>query len=267
MTLKTCHAGLTHVGRARENNQDRWFADRRAGLYLVADGMGGGPAGELAAQVVADTLPALVERRLPAGADLAAPETQEALLAAIGELSDRLYQESRQQPGLSGMGSTVVLGLLRGAQALVAHLGDSRAYLLRDGRLERLTQDHSIVELLLETGDIQPEEVAGHPARGQLTRFVGMPGEPLPEARLLELRAGDRLLLCSDGLSGMVSDEQLREILGQGKWPRGACRKLINAANRAGGRDNVTAVVVDLLLAQSDSSSAQTRRLDNVSKA
>lgn len=246
MTLKARYAGLTDIGRVRLQNEDRWFADSGASLFLVADGMGGGPGGRLAAEIVVEMLPRLLGRRLRDGKDFARSEVQDAVLAAIRDLSDRLRRESQAQMGLTGMGSTVVLMLVRGCDALIAHMGDSRAYLLRSGRLERLIKDHSIVELLIETGDITPQEAAAHPARGQLTRFVGMPGEALPEARLVELNPGDRLLLCTDGLTGLVNDERIAAILDSEKMREQACNQLITAAIEAGGQDNVTAVVVDV---------------------
>ena len=187
-------AGLTDRGRVRSQNQDRWFADARRGLFIVADGMGGGPAGSVAAQVVVDALPPLLEQRLPDVSSLKEPEAIPSLLAVLEHLSNRIRAESRGQPGLDGMGATVVLALVRGGQALIAHMGDSRAYLWRDSRLARLTRDHSLIQLLLDCGEITPEQAAEHPSRGQVTRFVGMPEASLPEARLVRLKPGDRLL-------------------------------------------------------------------------
>jgi protein phosphatase len=244
----TTSAGLSDRGRVRPQNDDRWFADDRRGLFIVADGMGGGPAGGVAAQIVVDALPTLVEQRL-AGAAASSLETAEAVPAVeaiLEHLSDRLRAETRGQPGLEGMGTTVVMLLVRGGQALIAHMGDSRAYLCRHGRLARLTRDHSLVQLLIDCGEITPEQAAGHPARGQVTRFVGMPEAALPEARLVPLAPGDRLLLCTDGLSGMVSDAKLLAILDETPEGAKACQRLIAEANEAGGNDNITALVVTL---------------------
>ncbi len=238
------HAGLTDVGRVRQENQDRWFADAEEGLYLIADGIGGSRDGGLAAQIVVEVLPPLLRARLQPFRDLADPTCQQELVATVAELSDRLQSESREQFGAGGLGSTVVLAVVRGTRALVAHLGDSRAYLLRGGRLQQLTHDHTLVQILIDSGEVTVQEAARHPARGQLTRYVGMPSEPLPESQLVELAADDRLLLCSDGLSGMLDGEVLTGILQRQSEPAEACRRLVEAANDAGGQDNITAVVM-----------------------
>ena len=206
--------------------------------------MGGHLAGDRAAEMVIEGLPALL-RRHPGGTfDLAGPDAAPGVIAALTELSDRVRSLSEGRPGLDGMGSTVVLALVRGTHVVIAHLGDSRAYLVRGQGLARITRDHTIVQLLVDNGEIDPEEAPTHSARGQLTRYVGMAGEALPEARCLEIQEGDRILLCSDGLTGVVNEERLLSALRAGKAPSGACRRLVDAANAAGGKDNVTAVVL-----------------------
>jgi len=238
------YAGLSDVGRVRQKNEDRWFAESQQGLFLVADGVGGAAAGGLAAQVVVEVLPPLLRKKLQGIEQLEDPLATERIVEALAELSDRLRKESVGRPGMAGTGSTVVLALVRGRVAIVAHMGDSRAYLVRRGQLEQLTKDHSLVQLLIDCGEIEPEQAATHPASGQLTRFVGMPDEALPEARLVELLPGDRLLLCSDGLTGMLDDRRLAAILKRNLRAEEACRHLVAAANEAGGKDNVTVVIV-----------------------
>ena len=238
------YAGLSDLGRVRTENEDHWFADPGQGLYLVADGIGGSAAGGLASQIVAEVLPRLFQNRFHKANDLAGPEIAKQASAALVELSERLRQESRNAVGLNGMGSTVVLALVRDRHAVVAHMGDSRAYRLRAGGMEQLTKDHTIAQLLVDRGELAPEEAASHPAHSQLTRFVGMSTGAIPETKCIELTPGDRLLLCSDGLTGMLGDQQILEILCRQAVPEEACRELIDAANRAGGKDNVTAVVV-----------------------
>jgi len=240
------HAGLSDQGRVRRQNDDYWFADSEMGLYIVADGMGGAVAGGLAAKAVVEVLPKLLRQKLEGIDKLDNPRASQRVLAALAEMSDRLQSEGSTRFGAGGVGSTVALVLLRDRFALVAHMGDSRVYLLRRGQLEQLTKDHSIVQLLLDNHEITPEEAATHPARAQLTRYVGMQGESLPEARLMKLAAADRLLLCTDGLSGMVSDPEVLSILEEQSDPEAACRELVAAANEAGGKDNVTALVVSI---------------------
>lgn len=246
MTLRITHAGLSDIGRVRRNNEDRWLADPQQGLYVVADGIGGNIGGGLAADIVVDTLPGFVRKRIKDITDLASSEAAARLKSTLSEFSNRLRSESRGEPGLDGMGSTVVLVLIRNTYALIAHMGDSRAYFLRDGTLQRLTKDHTIVQLLSDAGEISAEETATHPARGRLTHFVGMEGEPLPETRLLEIHPGDRLLLCSDGLTTLVGDQQLSSIMRHAGPPEITCVRLIQAANEAGGTDNITVIVTDV---------------------
>lgn len=237
-------AGCSDVGRVRKDNQDRWCIEPTQGLFIVADGMGGRMAGGRAAQQVVDRLPLLLAHYLERQADLATPAATEQVRAALRGLSAQLWQESAGQPGLEGMGATVVLAIIRHTHALIAWLGDSRAYLVRAGHLEQVTHDHTIVQLLLETGELRPEEAATHPARGQVTRFVGMPGEALPEARVVPFFAGDRLLLCTDGVTRMVSDLELLAFLQRPLEPGVVCQQVIAAANAAGGTDNSTALLI-----------------------
>lgn len=167
-----------------------------------------------------------------------------AVSAALLELSEHLRVETQAIPGLKGIGSTVVLVLIRDGQAIVAHLGDSRAYLLRAGHLEQLTNDHTIAQLLADRGEIPRDAVASHPSRSQLTRFVGMSADAITETTCIDLAPGDRILLCSDGLSGTLSDQRILSILNQQPDPEQACRQLIDAANAAGGKDNITVLSV-----------------------
>jgi protein phosphatase len=152
--------------------------------------------------------------------------------------------EGKSRFGLTGLGSTVVLALIRDNSALVAHMGDSRAYLSREQRLEQLTRDHTLAQLLVDCGEITSDQIATHPAQTQLTRFVGMQTQPMPETRLLELLLGDRLLLCSDGLTSMLDHDSISLILRRHQSPDVACQELIDAANEAGGKDNITVVIV-----------------------
>jgi PPM family protein phosphatase len=233
MTLAIRHACLSDRGRTHEGNEDRWHADPAWGLYLVADGM----ADERPAQKAVDLLPPLLTARLNGLEDLADPRVRQQVAAAITEVSDQIRD-------LETTGSTLVLVLVRDGLALVAHMGDSRVYLLRHGGLEQLTRDHSWLQWMVEHGEITAEEASQARSNGGPTRFLGMWGQATPELHLLELCAGDRLLLCSDGLPEMLPAEQLRAVLSREPEPEAACRRLIDAANTAGGRDNLTALVI-----------------------
>jgi protein phosphatase len=235
--ITVSHAALTDPGLTHEENQDRCYIDPDLGLYLVSDGMGEA----ISPQVVVDALPGLLRAALADVEDLADARAAAAVRAAVAEVSCRVRAENERNGDV--LGATVVLALVRGGRALVAHLGDSRAYLLRAGRLEPLTRDHSLLERLLELGWIKPEEALWR-GNGGPTRYAGMKGEAEADVRVLELRPGDRLLLCSDGLTELLDDDELREELLPPLAPAQACARLVAAANRAGGDDNITAVIV-----------------------
>jgi protein phosphatase len=237
-------AGASDIGPLRGENQDRWVADPEQGLFLVADGMGGSANGKLAADVVAEVLPPLIRRRLPDDVKLASSLAREQMLNMLAEVSERMRMESQPRFGVYLPGATVVLALIRQRKALIAHLGDSRAYLLHDRRLRQLTRDHSLLQALVESGSITTEEAQHHPARAQLTRFVGMPGKPFPEAQTVPLATSDRLLLSSDGLHATVDHHRLETILAQTLPASEICRQLVDAALQAGGEDNITAIVI-----------------------
>jgi serine/threonine protein phosphatase PrpC len=234
----------SEAGRVRDHNEDACFVDVDRGLFIVSDGMGGAQAGALASEIVVKVLPQMIEERIALLGKSTRRETKSLLRDSVTELSERLSQESKDRIGLKGMGATVVLALIRSSLAFIAHLGDSRAYLFRDDRLIPLTEDHSIVGILLRHGDISPEEVMEHPAKGRLSRYVGMENVVYPDVRSTAMKKEDRLLLCSDGLSGLLNDRSIAELLLTYPEPQAACKALVDAANAAGGKDNITVVVV-----------------------
>jgi protein phosphatase len=239
--------GMSDKGRVRENNEDNLFYDEKQGLFIVSDGMGGHQAGEVASRIVVSVLPPMIEK-LAAGIKESTQSKepyQRVLRDAILQLSQDLRDESKGQAGLQGMGATVVVVWVLDQRAHMAYMGDSRIYLLRKGRLTQVSNDHSVVALLLRHRQITEEEAKDHPARGRLSRYVGMEGDTFSDQRTIVMFEGDRLLLCSDGLTGMVSDDHIEKVLREYQDPDKACKVLIRMANEAGGKDNITAIIIN----------------------
>jgi serine/threonine protein phosphatase PrpC/sugar lactone lactonase YvrE len=238
------YAGFSDLGRKRARNDDRWGADTALGLYVVADGVGSTSHGDLAAALVVEMLPGYVARHL-AGMDLRDPQVTERLGRAVEEMCNELFARSRTEPLLASADTTVVAAMLGDSRAVIAHLGDSRAYLYRDHQVDRLTSDHTVVQAVIDAGELTAEQAAHHPSRSVVTRHVLMTPPARPDVRALDLHQGDRILLCSDGLHGLIDDATLATILADHPDPAAACQALIDAANHAGGPDNITAVVVN----------------------
>jgi protein phosphatase len=207
--------------------------------------MGGHLSGNVASRIVVEALPPLVFSSLDGVMDTSSEEAAEKVCGAISRLSERMRAESDGKPGFSGMGSTVVMVLVRNGVALVAHLGDSRVYIFRNGVLRMLTRDHSVVQFLYDAGEITSEEMEKHPAKNQITRYVGMGGSAGAEARAFPLAGGDRILLCSDGLTGMVDEARIAKALLAEPDTDLACKKLVDLANESGGKDNITVIILD----------------------
>jgi protein phosphatase len=222
----------TDTGRQRRENEDCAFA--RAPVFVVADGMGGAQAGEVAAKIAVDAF----SHSLP---DSGSPE--ERLAHRVQEANQRIWEQSRARSEQAGMGTTLTAAYLDDSELAIAHVGDSRAYLFRDGSLKRLTQDHSLVDELVRRGKLTEEQAAEHPQRSIITRALG--AEPTVEVDTwtYPVRPGDVLLLCSDGLTSMVAEERVEEILAGSMDLGVAAQQLIDEANAAGGRDNITVVL------------------------
>jgi protein phosphatase len=225
----------TDTGRQRRDNEDNAFA--RAPVFVVADGMGGAQAGEVASKIATETF----EQGLP---DSGSPE--ERLAERVREANHQIHELSRSDRERAGMGTTLTAAYVDDTSVAIAHVGDSRAYLFRDGTLERLTQDHSLVEELVRQGKLTPEQAAGHPQRSIITRALGPEANVEVDTWTYPVRAGDILLLCSDGLTTMISEQRVAEILSEAASLDGAADALIDAANEAGGRDNITVVLFRL---------------------
>lgn len=225
----------TDTGRQRRDNEDNAFA--RAPVFVVADGMGGAQAGEVASQIAIETF----EQGLP---DSGSPE--ERLATRVREANHQIHELSRADRERAGMGTTLTAAYVDDTSVAIAHVGDSRAYLFREGKLERLTQDHSLVEELVRQQKLTPEQAAGHPQRSIITRALGPEATVEVDTSTYPVRAGDILLLCSDGLTTMISEERVGEILGEAGSLDARAGALIDAANEAGGRDNITVVLFRL---------------------
>ncbi len=236
MTLALRYAARSDRGLVRGNNQDSVYAGPR--LLAVADGMGGHAAGDVASKVVIAALEHLDD-------DAPSGDMLQALREAVFDGSEHLREVIRESPHLEGMGTTLTAVLFAGGRLALCHVGDSRAYLLRDGVLQQITHDDTFVQTLIDDGRITPEEANHHPQRSLLLRALN--GQDVdPDLSMREARAGDRYLLCSDGLSGVVSEETLAEAL-QDPDPQSTADRLIELALRSGGPDNITVIVADVV--------------------
>ena len=243
----TLHAAwATDIGNVRTTNEDAARAIPEQGLFIISDGMGGEYAGGYAAELVVGRLPLLVRDHLNRLPEKPTPEELFAALRdAVRELNHNVREESSQMAGARRMGATRAMVLVLADATCVANMGDTRIYRLAAGRLEALTMDHSIVGSLVREGVISAHEARYHPLRGQLTRFVGMGGEGTADVQTLQWNSGERLLLCTDGVTEVLYDDEIRQILLQHDELAAACRHLIEAAKHAGSGDNVTVMIVE----------------------
>ena len=243
--MKWSSFGLTDVGKRRESNEDDFVVDAPCGLYAVADGMGGHAAGEVAARLAIQTLTDAFRGDGRPAHQFDAVGASEHLSQAVERANRRIFEEVVSTQEYRGMGTTVVTLLVSTDRAIIGHVGDSRAYRLRDGILERLTSDHSYVNEQVKLGLLSEEDAERHPMRNIVTRALGNRVDI--HVDLLEdvPRHGDLYLLCSDGLNTMLSDHEIKKNLEMHAGdPEKACRALVEAANARGGEDNVTVIVV-----------------------
>jgi protein phosphatase len=230
------HFERTDTGRQRRGNEDAFYA--RSPLFAVADGMGGAQAGEVASHMAVEVL----EQGLPDGVG----SIEERLRTRVAEANARILELAQSDDQLAGMGTTLTAAYVGEDDLTVAHVGDSRLYRLRDDALERLTDDHSLVEELVRQGKLTPEEADEHPQRSIITRALGAEPGVEPDSRTWPARAGDVYLICSDGLTSMVAEAQVAAIIQGSDSLAAAGRTLIDAANDAGGRDNITVILFRL---------------------
>lgn len=242
-------AGDTHPGRMRRSNEDNFYltplsgsadhaaAMRNGYLFIVADGVGGNRGGARAGEMAVNRVPAFYYHA-------ANGDPAHNLRVAFNGAAHEIVAEAVQNPDRASMSCTVVAAVVKDGAATIAHLGDARAYLWHGGALRPLTSDHTWVQMQVEKGTLTPEEALNHPDRNVITKSMGNPAFPEPTVTHTPLQPGDRLLLCSDGLSGVVPDAEIAAVLGRARDPGAATKELIDLANRKGGPDNVTAVVV-----------------------
>jgi PPM family protein phosphatase len=230
-------AGATDTGQVRPANEDAYLVGDS--VFAVADGMGGHLAGEVASATALEPIRELDGKVFSDAAD-AVTALREAVVAA----NDQVSQMAADEPSYRGMGTTLTATMLEGPRLHVAHVGDSRAYLLRDGAFSQLTDDHTLVQHLIDEGQITREEAAHHPQRSIITRAIGVSREVDVDSMTLDLEAGDQVLLCSDGLTGVVSDEDIASELTQDDDAESALQRLIDLANDGGGPDNITAILL-----------------------
>ena len=237
MTLHLRWAAVTDQGHVRSNNQDAYYAGER--LLVVADGMGGMAAGDVASRLAVDAMASL---DVPIDNEHQMDALHKALEVANGRIAETVAQDST----LQGLGTTLTAVIFSGDRAALAHVGDSRAYLLREGRLNQLTKDDTYVQMLVDQGLIRPEEAGSHPRRAVVTQ--ALQGDPVePAFNTIAPAVGDRWLLCSDGLSNVVREDTIAEVLAGVADIEACAHRLVDLARRAGGPDNITVVVADVV--------------------
>jgi serine/threonine protein phosphatase PrpC len=234
MTVIGRSTGLSHPGRKRRHNEDAWVCEPP--LFAVADGMGGARGGEIASRVAATALGEAVDG-----------SGEDRVVALIREANRKVFERASEDSDASGMGTTMTVALVEDGVVSIGHVGDSRAYLIRDGNLEQLTEDHSLVAELVRSGRLSPEEAETHPQRSVITRALGTDPDVDVDSFSVEGKPGDLFFICSDGLTSMVDDETILEAVERHRTNLDAVAKeLVDAANRSGGEDNITVVFFEI---------------------
>ena len=227
--------GLSHPGRKRRRNEDAWVC--HPPLFAVADGMGGARGGEIASRVAATALGESVDG-----------SGEARVVALIQEANRQVYDRAREDSEAAGMGTTITVALFENGIVSIGHVGDSRAYLIRDRSVDQLTEDHSLVAELVRTGRLSPEEAESHPQRSVITRALGTDPDVDVDSFSVEAKPGDVFLICSDGLTAMVDDDTILDVIERDRGDLdGAAKELVNAANRNGGEDNITVVFFEVV--------------------
>ena len=246
--MKILAHGLTDKGLLRKNNEDSFYSDKDLGLFIVADGMGGQPAGEVASRMAVEVLTDHIRKSCSGGEPLIGPsgagrsDASNRLVSGIRLASQVVCEAAKNNPSWQGMGTTIVAALADGDRLSIAHAGDSRAYLVRSGTISQLTDDHSVVAEQVRKGLMSKEEAERSGIRNVITRALGYDEALEVDVTGIDIMDGDRLLLCSDGLSTMVADDVALMIMASDDLPESVCTRLVDEANNNGGRDNITVV-------------------------
>ena len=250
--MKVESYGVSSVGKKRSQNEDHYLMNDDLQLYIVADGMGGHLGGEFASKMAVTTIEEVIEQisnpeaTVVRGVNSEDISYGERLRYAIHVAGERIFEQALYDDSLKGMGTTTVAILIHEGKAYVANVGDSRGYLIRGGKIEQITEDHSLVREQVKAGVLATEEVKGHRLKNIITRSVGFQPEVETDLRTEDLKKGDKILLCSDGLSNLVEDQEMGEVVQ--KYPvREACQKLVDLANERGGEDNITVVITQVV--------------------
>lgn len=245
-TVPVFAEGLTDPGKQRSNNEDAFSFDREFGIFIVSDGVGGEQAGERASEATVKLLPFMLKEAVRKGTVKRDDELIFVISSTVKALNRKVFEYSQSVDELKGMGATLVFCFVRERKVFCAYMGDSSVFLMRDGEMECLTEDHSLIHVLLEQGKITHKQARSHPFRNVILRYIGMEEDRGPDVSAFEYREGDRILLCSDGLTDMVPEKTIASILWKEDSLKTVCSSLIDAANLAGGRDNITAVAVQI---------------------
>jgi protein phosphatase len=252
--MKIRYAAKTDVGMKRTHNEDYFSLIEDEQLFLVADGMGGHASGEVASKMAAETIGEFYQRTKdeeatwPYKMDRSLSYIENRLVCSVKLANLRIFETSCRDIRYKGMGTTIVAGMIAGDKIYIGHVGDSRAYRLRQGDIEQLTRDHSLLEDYKEAKpDMTEDEERNFPHKNVITRALGMRETVQVDIRAHKVEDGDTYILCSDGLSGMVQDQQIRDIVGHATSLERAVAELVDAANRSGGTDNITTLVLQCL--------------------
>lgn len=234
------YAAATDTGRLRDLNEDAWLTDERHGLFVVADGMGGHQAGEVASALALEAFSSALRESLGATSQ----EIRQSLKQAIAAANAAVADASRRNEKYAGMGTTLTAAVITGRTLYLSHIGDSRAYLVRDDGMTQLTEDHTLLHEMVARGEVEPEEARFHPLRNVITRALGTFSTVQADIAIHELQAGDQILLCTDGLTSMVEDDRVVAAVREEKDLEAVANRLIREANEAGGEDNITIVLI-----------------------